>query len=104
MAKDDPLPMAPWSRAREELARRSSLGWRRAWSRRRQRGRHRFHEWIDVQQGSVVVRKLGSSGEKADPIRIEVAGRTGEVDPKIGGSVVVRAKLADRADGHRGKG
>ena len=47
--------------------------------------------------GSVVVRKLGSATEKADPFRIEVAGRTGEVDPKIGGSVVVRAKSVERA-------
>ena len=52
---------------------------------------------IDVREGSVVVRKLGSATEKADPFRIEVAGRTGEVDPKIGGSVVVRAKSVERA-------
>src|SRR5258708_763717 len=52
---------------------------------------------IDIHQGSVVVRKLGSSSEKADPFRIGVAGRTGEIDPKVGGSVVLRAKSAERA-------
>jgi Ca-activated chloride channel family protein len=52
---------------------------------------------IDVQQGSVVVRKLGSASDKSEAFRIDVAGRTGEIDPKVGGSVVVRAKSADRA-------
>jgi Ca-activated chloride channel family protein len=52
---------------------------------------------IEVRQGSVVVRKLGSASDKSDAFRIDVAGRTGEVDPKVGGNVVVRAKSADRA-------
>jgi Ca-activated chloride channel family protein len=52
---------------------------------------------IEVQRGSVVVRKLGSPSDKSDAFRIDVAGRVGEVDPKVGGNVVVRARSADRA-------
>jgi Ca-activated chloride channel family protein len=50
---------------------------------------------LEVSQGSIVVRKLGTAD--ADPLRIELAGRTAEIDPKVGGTVLVRARGDDRA-------
>jgi len=52
---------------------------------------------IEMIKGSVVLRKLGSQGQSAEPVRIDLAGRTAEVDPKVGGTVLIRAKTADRA-------
>ena len=52
---------------------------------------------VEVQQGSVVLRKLGTTGPNGDSLRIEVAGRTAEIDPKVGATVLIRARSADRA-------
>jgi len=52
---------------------------------------------LEVMRGSLVVRRLGSSAEKADPLQIAVAGRTAEIDPKVGGTVSIRAKTPERA-------
>ena len=51
---------------------------------------------IEVRRGAVVVRRLGNA-QKGEPLRIDVAGRTGEIDPQVGANVVVRARSADRA-------
>jgi hypothetical protein len=52
---------------------------------------------IGITRGSVALRKLGSAGDKADALRIELAGRTAEIDPKVGGTVLVRARDEARA-------
>ncbi len=52
---------------------------------------------IEVIRGSVVVRRLGSSSEKAEAFQISLGGRTAEIDPKVGGTVSIRAKTSDRA-------
>jgi hypothetical protein len=51
---------------------------------------------IELKRGGVVVRRLGNS-QKTDPLRIDVAGRSADIDPTVGASVVVRARGADRA-------
>jgi hypothetical protein len=51
---------------------------------------------IELRRGGMVVRRLGNSS-KTEPLRIDVAGRMGEIDPTVGGSVVVRARSAERA-------
>ena len=51
---------------------------------------------IELKRGGMVVRRLGNS-QKGEPLRIDVAGRTGEIDATVGGSIVVRARSADRA-------
>ena len=51
---------------------------------------------IELKRGGMVVRRLGNA-QKAEPLRIDVAGRTGEIDLAVGANVVVRARGADRA-------
>jgi tetratricopeptide (TPR) repeat protein len=51
---------------------------------------------VELQRGGMVVRRLGKT-EGGEPLRIDVAGRTGEIDPEVGANVVVRARGADRA-------
>lgn len=51
---------------------------------------------IELKRGGMVVRRLGNT-QKSEPLRIDVAGRTGEIDPQVGANVVVRARSADRA-------
>jgi Ca-activated chloride channel family protein len=51
---------------------------------------------IELQRGGMVVRRLGSA-QKSEPLRIDVAGRTGEIDPQVGANVVVRVRGVDRA-------
>jgi len=51
---------------------------------------------IELQRGGMVVRRLGNA-QKSEPLRIDVAGRTGEIDPQVGANVAVRARGANRA-------
>ncbi|HKQ69851.1 MAG TPA: VIT domain-containing protein [Polyangiaceae bacterium] len=52
---------------------------------------------VELARGSAVVKCLGNPADKADAFRIEVAGRSGEFDPKVGATVLLRTKGADRA-------
>ncbi|HMI85037.1 MAG TPA: VIT domain-containing protein [Polyangiaceae bacterium] len=51
---------------------------------------------IELRRGGIVVRRL-ANGQKSEPLRIDVAGRTGEIDAQVGANVVIRARGTDRA-------
>jgi hypothetical protein len=51
---------------------------------------------IELKKGGLVVRRLGAL-QKVEPLRLDVAGQTGEIDPQIGANVVVRVRGTDRA-------
>ncbi|MET0593374.1 MAG: VIT domain-containing protein, partial [Polyangiaceae bacterium] len=51
---------------------------------------------IELKKGGMVVRRLGAA-QKAEGVRIDVAGQSGEIDPQLGANVVVRVRGTDRA-------
>jgi Ca-activated chloride channel family protein len=52
---------------------------------------------VEIEQGYVVVRRMGGAEDKGDPLRVDLGGRSAEDDPKIDTTLVVRARDRDRA-------